>query len=173
MLVERTLEGDTRAFGSLVKQYKGIVFNVALRMSGNNEDAKDIAQQVFIRLYEKLGLYDTTKPFFSWVYRITLNVTINYLKHPHRRFNQELDNNIVETTFTAPNTVESRMDIQNAILNLSEDYRQVIVMKYYAGLSYDEISETIEVPVKTVKSRLFSARQKLKEVLLKNGIVEE
>ncbi len=172
MLVYKTLEGDTRAFGILIKQYKGVVFNVALRMSGNNEDAKDIAQLVFIRLYEKLELYDTSKPFFSWVYRIALNVTINFLKNPHRRQGQELDENMAENTVSNSHTIESSMDIQNAILTLSEDYRQVLVMKYYAGLSYEEISKTIDLPVKTVKSRLFTARQKLKDFFLKNGIIE-
>jgi RNA polymerase sigma-70 factor (ECF subfamily) len=171
-LVRECLSGNNRAFETLVRKYQQPIYNLALRMVKDTEDAMDIVQTVFVKAYEKLASYDPSHQFFSWIYRIAVNESINFSKRQKR-----LDE--YESGVTAVHSYTPEMDyrqgelsehVEEAISKLKMDYRMVIVLKHYHDFSYQEISEVLAIPEKTVKSRLFTARQKLKDLLEKEGI---
>jgi len=170
-LLDRCLGGDGGAFGHLIDRYQRVLYNVSLRMVGNREDAKDITQTVFLKAYQAMGTFDRRHKFFSWIYRIMINETLNHLSK--RKRTEPLDETF-RSDEAGPDEDCSRNrlrdSIQTALLELSTDYRQVIVLRHYAELSYEEMSEVLHVPEKTVKSRLHTARQLLGEILPKHGI---
>lgn len=162
--VARCLQGDPGAFETLVRRYQGILYTVAFRLTANREDAKDVAQNTFVRAYEHLDSYDPNRKFFSWIYRIAVNESLNYRRT--QRAHEPLDP-AVEARATADpvERVEAAERLQAALMSLSPEYREVVVMRYFAELSYEEIGEAVGIPEKTVKSRLFSARQRLGQLL--------
>lgn len=159
------LEGDASAFEPLVERYQRGLFAVAVRLLGNYEDARDATQNAFIRAYEHLDTFDPDRRFFSWICRIVVNESLN-LKRA-RRAREPLADMPGGTAggFEEVVTGERRRELQHAMGRLPEDQRIVIVLRYFAELSYEEISAAIDVPVKTVKSRLFEARQRLAETI--------
>jgi RNA polymerase sigma-70 factor (ECF subfamily) len=166
LLVDRCLRGDIEAFQPLVERYQRVVFNVALRMLRDDEEARDAAQNAFVKAYEKLASYDPRFRFFSWLYRIAVNECLNVRER--RRPRQSLADDLPSAD-RADREVESRElaeRVQAALMTLSLDYRLVVVLRHFAELSYAEMSEVLQVPEKTVKSRLHTARQRLGEVLL-------
>lgn len=168
--VQRCRDGDLDAFGSLVDRYERPVFNTILHMVGDAEDAREICQQVFTKAFEHLSSYDCARRFFSWIYRIAVNESINHLHSRHRH--QPLDDNLAQRL---PNPAEAFEDLERsahlhqAILRLSENYRAVIILHHFLHLSYSEIAEVQHLPEKTVKSRLFSARQLLRQAMEARG----
>lgn len=170
-LLDRSIQGDGRAFGELIDRHQRVLFNVALRMVGNFEDAKDITQNVFIKTYQNLGSFDRRHKFFSWVYRITINESLNHLSRARRY--ESLDDRMVSDRDDPEEECEQSQisdAIQTAIMELSSDYRQVIILRHFVQLSYQEMSGILEIPEKTVKSRLHTARQLLGDILSKRGI---
>lgn len=160
--VKRCLNGEPAAFEVLVGRYQQIMFNVALRMLGNYEDARDAAQNTFVKAYEKLGTYDPERRFFSWIYRILMNECLNLRRRPATE--QLADTGAAVADSSEVDVVEAaerKRDVRQAILSLSPAYREVIVLRHFAALSYEQMSEAIGVPTKTVKSRLHTARQQL------------
>jgi len=175
VFVRQCLAGDREAFGVLVGRHHKAVFNVALRMTRNFQEAQDITQAVFIKAYEKLSGYDARHKFFSWIYRMAVNEALNFIKRD-RRF-EGLDTEreyatLLQTPEGEYEESEMSRNIQNALMLLKVDYRAVIILKHFQELSYHEIGYILDLPEKTVKSRLFTARQILKQVLLKQGYVE-
>lgn len=159
--VARCLNGEAAAFEPLVDRYQRVLFGVALRLLGNYDDAKDATQNAFIRAYEHLDSFDPNRRFFSWIYRIAVNESLNLRRA--RRPQQEIGTTL-EVGGGQAEAVEARETadrVEGALAKLSAEYREVIVLRYFADLSYEEISEAVGVPEKTVKSRLFSARQRL------------
>lgn len=159
--VARCLKGEAAAFEPLVERYQRVLFGVALRLLGNYDDAKDATQNAFIRAYEHLDSFDPDRRFFSWIYRIAVNESLNLRRT--RRPQHEVDATL-EVGGGQTEAVEARETaarVEGALSKLSVEYREVIVLRYFADLSYEEISEALGVPEKTVKSRLFSARQRL------------
>jgi RNA polymerase sigma-70 factor, ECF subfamily len=165
-LVKRTLAGDPTAFEQLVHRYQKVLYTVALRMLGNPDDAKDATQTAFVRAFERLASFDEQYRFFSWIYRILMNECLNVIRG--RRPEDELLPVLATTggPYEAAMSGERRAQIQAALLQLSADYRAVIVLRHFVGLSYDEMGDALGVPSKTVKSRLHTARQRLGELLL-------
>lgn len=160
--VRRCLNGDAAAFEALVGRYQHIMFNVALRMLGDYEDARDAAQNTFVKAYEKLGTYDPERRFFSWIYRILLNECLNLRRRPATERLGDAEDVVPDCSDAdAVETAERKRDVRHAILLLSPAYREVIVLRHFAALSYEQMSEAIGVPTKTVKSRLHTARQQL------------
>jgi RNA polymerase sigma-70 factor (ECF subfamily) len=161
--VRRCLNGEPAAFDTLVVRYQQVLFNVAFRMLGDYEEARDAAQNTFVKVYEKLGSYDPQRRFFSWLYRILINECLNLRRRPSAdSFSGGIELAVADRT--APDAVEAaerRRAVKQAILALQPDYREVIVLRHFAALSYEEMSDAIGVPAKTVKSRLYSARQQL------------
>lgn len=165
-LVRQSQAGQTEAFEILVTRYQKVMYTVALRMLGNPEDARDATQDAFVKAYHGLATFDANYRFFSWMYRILVNECLNARRN--RRPEEALDADTEGTGTPFDTTLESerREQIQLALLRLSPEYRAVIVLRHFAGQSYGEIAEELSIPEKTVKSRLYSARQQLGELLL-------
>jgi RNA polymerase sigma-70 factor (ECF subfamily) len=162
-LVERCRRGDREAFGPLVERYQRVLFNVAFRMLGDREEARDATQTAFVRAYEKLHTYDPRHRFFSWLYRIAMNECLNL--RSRRRPVQALDPTLRSTgdPEEALRAGERRAAVHQGLLALPDDGREVVVLKHLLGFSYEEIAATLGIPEKTVRSRLYSARQRLAE----------
>jgi RNA polymerase sigma-70 factor, ECF subfamily len=165
-LVSRSLGGDTAAFGVLVERYQRVLYTVAFRMLGNQDDARDAIQTAFVKAYERLTTFNPEHRFFSWMYRIVMNECLNLIRD--RRPEEGLTPALaaVGSPFDTAATHERQAQVQAALLQLSPDYRAVVVLRHFAGLSYDEMAAALGVPSKTVKSRLHTARQRLGELLL-------
>ena len=171
-LVRECLSGNQRAFETLVRKYEKPIYNVALRILKDPDDAMDISQTVFVKAYEKLESFDEKREFFSWIYRIAINESINASKKTRRQ--DEYESGV--TAALPPSQEEQRNaeilseEIERAIEVLTLDYRMVIVLRHFHDFSYQEIAEILDIPEKTVKSRLFTARQQLKDVLTARGV---
>jgi RNA polymerase sigma-70 factor, ECF subfamily len=162
--------GDDGAFEAIVERYERTVYNAAYRIARDPDDAADITQSVFVKAYRKMHTYDPSYKLFSWLYKIAVNEAINYVKRARRMVPVEED---LGTSRESPagdvEYYETSDQIQHALMRLKLDHRIVVVLKYFLELSYAEISEIAGIPEKTVKSRLFSARQELREALLRQG----
>ena len=165
-LIERCRSGDREAFQALLLEYEKPVFNAAFRMLNSRDDAQDVTQTVFLKVFENIDQFDPTRRFFSWIYRITLNESINWLGKANR-----LEPLTHEAAFEGKGPeqeVESAnvsSNVQAALMTIKSDYRSVVVLKHFLGCSYVEISQILEIPEKKVKSRLYTARQQLKDAL--------
>jgi RNA polymerase sigma-70 factor (ECF subfamily) len=171
MLVQACLRGDRNAFDELVDRYEGPLFNAAYRITGSIEDAMDATQSAFVNAYEKLHTFDPSYRFFSWIYRIAVNQSLNLVDR--RRAQAEIgDDTPAETRGPAEvfDSTEIRGHLRRALLELEPHYRTMIVLKHLQGFSYREIGELLEIPEKTVKSRLFTARQRLRAILVERGV---
>lgn len=165
-LVRQTLEGRTEAFGALVTRYQKVMFTVALRMLGNAEDARDATQDAFVKAYQRLASFDSSYRFYSWMYRILVNECLNVNRDRRPEDPLDADAAGTDSPYEAAVASERRDQINLALLQLTPEYRTVVVLRHFAGQSYGEIAEALAIPEKTVKSRLYSARQRLGELLL-------
>ena len=170
-LMERCNSGDRQAFEMLLARYEKPVFNAAYRMLNSPDDERDVTQTVFLKVYEHLDQYDPKYRFFSWIYRITLNESINWLKKTNRldAFDEDMADTKGGPEQEAGNQQLSE-GMQAALMTISPDYRAVIVLKHLLGCSYQEISDVLEIPEKTIKSRLYTARQLLQQTLTERGL---
>ena len=169
-LVRRSLAGDSGAFGELVERYQRVLFQLAYRVLRDREEARDATQAAFVRAWSHLSQFDRSRRFFSWIYRIQLNEALN--RRSRVRPHEELDPNL-RSGGDDPETAHDRDRMQtlvaDALLELSAESRDVVILRHWLNLSYEEIAEQVHVPPKTVKSRLFTARQKLAVILRKRG----
>ena len=165
-LVRGCLQGDESCFSTLLDRYEKPVFNLAYRFAGCRDDAEDITQSAFVKIYENLPSYDPRRKFFSWMYRIALNEALNFKRA--RKETTELPAELTSEEETVHDTLEHREEQQrigDAILRINEDLRSVIVLHYFAECSYADISFILEIPERTVKSRLYDARERLRRLL--------
>jgi RNA polymerase sigma-70 factor (ECF subfamily) len=170
MLVQTCLQGDRSAFDELVDRYQRTLYNAAYRITGSVDDAMDVTQSAFVAAFEKLHTFDQSRRFFSWIYRITCNHALKLVEK--RRPLAAIDAKVHRTDSNPEvlyGTTESGEFLERALLDLGPDYRVVIVLKHIMGYSNSEISDIVAVPEKTVKSRLFTARQRLRTALLERG----
>jgi RNA polymerase sigma-70 factor (ECF subfamily) len=159
------------ALQSLVRRYEKTVFNAAYRMLGNPDDAADVAQTTFLKAFENIGQFNPKYKFFSWIYRIAVNESINQINR-RNRFG-ELDDKEIAPGRGPDDLTDAghySHEVQAVLLELNEDHRAVIVLRHFTECSYRQIGEILQIPEKTVKSRLFSARQQMKERLQSRGI---
>jgi RNA polymerase sigma-70 factor (ECF subfamily) len=165
-LIRQTLAGDASAFGAVVTRYQKVLYSVAVRMLGNAEDARDVTQNAFVKAYQGLATFDSRYRFFSWIYRILVNECLNVIRS--RRPQEPLTARLTapDSPFEAAAANERRLQVEAALQQLSPEYRAVIVLRHFAGQSYKEIADVLSIPEKTVRSRLYSARQTLGEQLL-------
>lgn len=168
-LVECCKKGDSAAFKTLVTRYQRPIYNAAFRVLGNADDASDITQVVFLRIAERLHEYDAQYKFFSWIYRIAVNEAINLLRRNRRE--QQLDDEIELPALATANpewqyhNVQVSERIQRALMSMKIDDRVVLTLRHFSDCSYHEIAQILDLEEKTVKSRLFEARQRLSELL--------
>jgi RNA polymerase sigma-70 factor (ECF subfamily) len=170
-LVKNCLQGDLKAFEVLVDKYQKSVFNAALRICNDFDSAEDISQAAFIKAYNKLESFNPKYKFFSWIYRIVINEALNFL---HQKKNLlELDENIISIE-NSPDQVyeqtEISVKIRDALMQIEPNYRILIELRHFQNCSYSEIGNILNIPEKTVKSRLYTARQVLGKVLIQIGI---
>ena len=170
-LMERCLKGDRQAFEALLVKYQRPVYNAAYRMLNNSEDARDVTQRVFRKVYENLDQYDPSHRFFSWIYRIAMNESINWLKKSSR---QEALEHEASDQGDGPEKQAGDAQLgegmEAALMMIKSEYRAVIILKHVLGCSYIEISEVLDIPEKKVKSRLYAGRQLLQERLTQQGL---
>lgn len=167
-LIQRCLDGDTSAFEPLVERYHRPLFRVAARMLGDREEARDVTQTAFFKAYVALASCDGERPFFSWIYRIVVNECLNTLRSRRSMQPVPLDDDQLPRTAAARDLAEAgerHARIRQALLQLTAEQRDVIVMRHFAELSYADIAADLGLEEKTVKSRLFSARQRLCQLL--------
>lgn len=178
-LVQRAKQGDLSAYDQLVRMYQERIYATIYHMTANHEDANDLAQESFIKAFRALKSFKGDSSFFTWVYRIAINKTINFLKQRKKRaqmslndldFNAEHDPDLValiseKTPRRDLNLTELQEKLNAAMLKLSEVHRLVVTLHDIQGLSHDEISRIMDCNTGTVRSRLFYARQQLQAFL--------
>ena len=135
-------------------------------MLGNVQDAEDVTQTVFCNAFLSMSSYDPKYRFFSWLYRMTINESLNQVKRRKRTVTLDDNSEIPVRAVAADNAVEAEDRVRTALMNLKPDDRAVVVLRHFVSLSYERIAEVLEVPVRTVKSRLFTARERLRLALL-------
>jgi RNA polymerase sigma-70 factor (ECF subfamily) len=170
--IQQCLGGDRRAFEPLVTKYEKVVYNAAFRIVNNAEDAQDITQSCFIKAYENLRSYDPAHKFFSWIYRIALNESLNAVRG--RRDHEPVHDNLLSHEKSPEELYhdqELKQNIERCIMSLKLDHRIVIILSHFQHLSYSEIGFVLDLPEKTVKSRLFTARQTLKDIVMKKQVL--
>jgi len=168
VLVERFRNGDREAFTTLMVRYQRPIYNAAFWIVRSAEDARDIAQSVFLRVAERLDEFDGSHKFFSWIYRIAVNESLNLLRRNGHE--EPLDDEIElpggsDDPESQARDAERSRHIQRALLTMSAMDRTVIVLRHFSECSYQEIARVLDVDEKTVKSRLFEARRRLRELL--------
>ena len=171
-LVATCLKGRTEAFAVLVRRYQKPIFNAALRMVNDYDDAQEVAQTAFVKAFEKLETYSPKYKFFSWLYRIAMNEAINHLNRA--KVLVPVDPELASSAKNPADIYEAcelSELVQSAIGELSIDYRAAIVLKHFTDLSLRELAYILEIPVKTVKSRLYTARRRLGEIVKKKGVL--
>jgi RNA polymerase sigma-70 factor (ECF subfamily) len=170
-LIERCRQGDMKAFEVIVDTYQKPVFNAAYRITGSRDDAADITQSVFLKLLQNLNSYNPAHKLFSWLYRIAVNESLNFVRKAKRSV--PLDHVRVQSGDHPAHQAElaERKDVlQKALGRLKPEHRAVLVLKHLQGFSYEEIAGALDIPEKLVKSRLFSARQMLRRELTALGV---
>ena len=174
-LVRHARRGDLAAYDQLVKRYQERIYATIYHMTANHEDANDLAQDAFIKAYQALKTFKGGSSFYTWLYRIAVNKTINFLKQRKNKyhlslndldFNAENDPDLValvshKTPVRDAGLSELQKKLNEALLKLSEPHRMVVILHDVQGMSHEEIAEIAGCNVGTVRSRLFYARQQL------------
>ena len=175
ILVRRSQDQDMGAYDQLVRRYQERIYATVYHMTSNHEDANDLVQETFVKAYRALKSFKGDSSFYTWIYRIAVNKTINFLKQRKNRihlslddvdFNAENDPDLValvseKTPRRDLNLSELQEKLNSAMLKLSEHHRMVVTLHDIQGLSHEEIGAIMDCNVGTVRSRLFYARQQL------------
>ena len=178
-LVERVRGGETRLYAQLVERYQDPVYSMAARFVRAGGDAEDIAQEAFLRAYRGLAEFKGEARFSTWLYRITWNLCADWMRRHRKRGRAPLS--MEEAQEVADGRVdlegdmllaEQRRAVRDALDRLDEKYRVVVTLLYFQKLSYEEIAAVLDVPMKTVETRLYRARRLLKESLRRAGMEE-
>ena len=182
-LVVRALAGREDGFEELVRRYQRPIVAYVYRMVGDYDAALDLAQEVFIKVYNSLGRYRPEFKFSTWIYRIAHNAAIDHLRRQGAARIEEMEVEGQEgTTFEKPlaskaptpeqetERGERRAEIEEVVAQLSPAYRELIVLRHSHDLSYDEVAEVTSLPLGTVKNRIFRAREAMRELLVARGI---
>jgi RNA polymerase sigma-70 factor (ECF subfamily) len=172
VIVSDCLSGNGKSYEILVDKYQKIIFRLANKFVRNFDDAEEITQTVFVKAYENLKEYNPKYKFFSWLYRITINESINFEKRRKSveeiSVNHRSDDNEPDRLY---DNNELSDNINDALMDLDMIYRLPVVLKHFMDYSYKELSYLLGVPEKTVKSRLYTGRQLLKDILLKKRVL--
>ena len=174
LLISRARGGDREAFGELVEQYRDTVYRLAYRMCGNAYDADEAAQEAFVAAWRALPNFRGDAKFSTWLYRLTTNAAIDVMRR-EKRHQTVGDGEMVDLADDADSPqetverTEQQEAVQKALSTLSEEYREVLLLRYMEELDYAEIAEVLQLPSGTVKSRINRAKAALKTALLKSG----
>ncbi|MGE4353292.1 MAG: RNA polymerase sigma factor [Oscillospiraceae bacterium] len=186
-VIDGVLAGNTQDFEIFVLQYQTPIYNLALRMVGNEEDAYDLTQDAFIRAFNSLESFRGDCKFSVWLYRLTSNLCRDFLRARRRRKvvsltyftsdeGEELEFEIPDERY-CPHTALERQELRDAVhrglSRLPDDQREILLLREIGGMSYDEIALTLSLEPGTVKSRIFRARKKLCTILMRDGNFKE
>lgn len=181
VIIRQVQDGDHNAFAQLVTAHEKQVYNLCLRMVGNPEDAQDLAQEAFLKAWRGLAFYKGDSSFATWLYRLTSNVCIDFLRRQKRRPTVSLtvDDEEEDWEQTIPDSAllpeqqleqkEQQRLIAAAMEQLEEEFRQILTLRIVQDLPYEQIAAVMDLKVGTVKSRLARARTKLKIILHRSG----
>jgi RNA polymerase sigma-70 factor (ECF subfamily) len=186
-LVHASLSGDNEAFGELVKRYEKHIYNTSCQLIGNSDDAFDVSQETFIKAYRSLGSFRGDSKFSTWLYKICQNTARDYIRSNLRKKTISLtaydeddtkevqldipDDDISSQPDRSFERDEVRAAVRDAISILSDDHKNVIVLRDIEGYSYEDISEILNLEIGTVKSRLNRARLAIKDFLIKRNFL--
>lgn len=180
--IERARRGDRAAFGKLVRRYQRRVYGAAFRIAGNHDDARDVAQEAFVRAFRGIGSFDGRADFFTWLYRIVVNTALNQRRRVKRRAERPLEEEIL------PEPLQRRADgdparelelkrllrrVHRAVDALSEGQRAAVVLVLMEGMSYREAAEVLECSEGTVGWRVHEARTRLRQALGDDALVRQ
>lgn len=182
-LVQRAKQGDEQSFAVLVEQNQGRIYNLALRMTGNPDDALELSQEAFLNAWKGLGKFQGDSSFATWLYRLTSNVCIDFLRKEKRRsalsMTVSLDDEEEARQAELPDERfsphveaerrERREALRAGLAALSAEHRKVLILRELEGLSYGEIAQVLSLEEGTVKSRIARARMALRNYLQKQG----
>jgi len=183
VLVERCLQGDQSAYAELLSRYKKPVYALTWRMVSNEEDARDLAQEVFIKAFSSLPSFDTGRSFLNWVLKIASNLCIDHYRRSRLKtvsLDREMedgDGRKIQLPGSAKGPEENAeadqtaRALERAIAKLAPKYRIVILLRYRNELSYEEISQVLELPTGTVKARIHRGHKALREILEQDGFL--
>jgi RNA polymerase sigma-70 factor (ECF subfamily) len=166
--------GSTKAYEALVRHYMMDAFFIAYGFVGNREDARDLSQDAFVKAYQARDRFEAGRPFYPWLYRILKNHCLNFLKRSHKggsslyyEDNPDRERFSAQTPTPLENleAEERRQVVRAAVDLLTEDHREIIILKSFRGLAYAEIADVLDIPIGTVMSRLYYARKALKEII--------
>lgn len=173
--LEKARQGDMDAWEILVKEYEGMVYHIAYRMMQYEQEAKDISQEIFIKVYRNLPKFDEKSAFSTWLYRIAVNTCIDALRKNKIKQTVSLEqhteqNQTIAYTTETPENVYLNKEKQNTIMealqNLSPEHKAIILMRDIQNMTYGEIAECLSVSLGTVKSRIARAREQFKKEFL-------
>jgi len=177
-LIRKCRAGNPRFYEPIVRAYEGPGLRLALGMTGNTADAEDALQEAFVKAYRSLDRFDPARPFAPWFFQILRNACRDLLRRRKSRFDVEaLDERLEERPAGAPSSPErrrqraaARRTVWKALGQISEEHREVLVLKELEGFRYAEIASILDVPEGTVASRLYHARDALKHALAEMGV---
>lgn len=182
-LVTRALEGDERAYAELLARYERPVFTLVVRMVRDRMVAEDLAQEAFVKAFGRLGSYDPSRKFSSWLFKVAHNTAIDHLRRreletvsldaPVSEDDDAPARTVVDTAGETPAAAAERADLSRALTRaverLRSEYREVVLLRYQAGLEYSEIAEATGFPLGTVKTYLHRSRKELASLLGAEG----
>lgn len=186
IVVQRVQRGDVNAFELLMSEYEKNVYSIALRMTGNSEDAADMTQESFIKAFNSIVSFRGESKFSVWLYRIVSNVCLDFIRARNRRPTVSLsaeDDDGEETQLDITDESQSpevllergltRDAVRRGLNTLPPDFKQILLLREIQGLSYEEIAQTLGLEAGTVKSRIFRARKRLCAFLIEDGNIPE
>ncbi|GAB6267954.1 MAG: RNA polymerase sigma factor SigW [Smithella sp.] len=185
-IVAKVLNGDRQAYALLVEEYKTPIYNLAYRMTGNSQDAEDLAQETFLRSFNQLFRYDTKRSFFTWLYTISLNIIRNHLrKNSNRRRNDFRQGEKISGTgefddkrFTSQESQvidegrkEREEKLESCLQKLSPELRELMILRFYQELPFEAIAEITGLSLSAIKMRVYRGLEKLRKYIEENVMV--
>jgi RNA polymerase sigma-70 factor, ECF subfamily len=178
-LIDEVLRGDTESFGELVRKYQDRLFNTMLHVAGRREEAEDVVQEAFVQAFLKLRSFQRTSAFYTWLYRVAFNLAISRRRRRKHETSLDQQREVLgcEPTDDGESPEERLLRQERAVLvsgaleQLSDEHRSILVLREMDGCCYETISEILELPVGTVRSRLHRARMQLRDEL-KGAVLE-
>lgn len=171
--VQEVLSGNKQAYAHIINKYKNQLYATILRMTKNPQDAQDLVQEAFIKVYNQLGKYDQKGPFSSWMYRVAINHCMDEFRKKHYQMKQVEVNDEKVINPNHPEIIflkkEKRRQLERLIGTLPEDERMIILLRYVNELSYDEISDLAEIPLSQVRNKLHRAKKKMRDTVKREG----
>jgi len=169
LILKEIREGNYGSFGTLVRRYEDFVYTLISGLVRSPESAKDVTQEVFLRAYRSIRRFEQRSSFKTWLYRIAYNTAMAHLER-EKKFAEREENAVIDTVDATYKRYDARITLEKIIAKLKPEYRAVITLHYYEDLKYEEIAETLDCPVGTVKIRLYRAKYELKQLWSKYAI---